>query len=586
MSERRTLKVREEAGDAPRILLVREMLAAIAFIPTVLHFGWREPVLAQGTLHGIQIMALGAFAAAMIISTLRSGGRQARRQFLIAHWAETLLVIIGAGLSWSWLGLALATSALMVVASLRVYLLVASNKKIPPGLVFVGSFLVLIAVGTSGLMLPAATPADQPISILDAAFTITSAISQTGLIVRPTGDGFTRFGQIIILAWIQFGALGILVFGAVVATLLGSSFGVRATQTLGESTEQGWSGQYSLGRLVIFIMVITHGVELLGAIALYLTWPETWPGAPDMATAGDRFYQCAFFSVSSFCNAGFATSSNSFEGMRTNWTIHTILPMLILLGSIGFPVLDNIVRVATARLRGTWSRGRTLIRLSVNTKIVLVTTVCLYLFGFASILLSETMLEGVPISTAALDAHFMTFQRTTGFDSISPNDMGELSRLTLIFLMFIGGSPGSIAGGVKVMVLAVLALTVWSTLNGRNETEAWGRRIPDEVVRKCATILALCLTTCMVTAGILAVTEDVSEESQLAPILFEAVSAFGTTGLSMGITADLSAPGRIAIMGAMFIGRVGALAIFAALFSVRPARRVQYAYPRGDVVIY
>jgi len=585
MSNRRTLKVREEAGDAPRILLAREMMAALAFAPTVLKYGWHEPVFEPGMLHAFQILALGAFTAALLISMLRSGGKQARKQFIKTHWAETTLVVLGALLIWSWLGMALVTSALMVVASLRVYLLVA-RLPIPPGLVFVGSFLALIAVGTAGLMLPAATPVDQPIGVLDASFTITSAISQTGLVVRPTGEGFTRFGQIIILAWIQFGALGILVFGAVVATLLGSSFGVRATQTLGESTEQGWSGQYSLGRLVVFIMVITHGVELIGAGMLYVTWPETWVGAPDMGTTVDRVYQCVFFSVSSFCNAGFSTTTNSFQGMRTHWTIHTILPMLILFGSIGFPVLDNIVRVGWARLRGNWSRGKQLVRLNVNTKVVLVTTACLYLFGFASILISEIMLEGVPVTTAALDAHFMTFQRTTGFDSIAPTEMGLLARLSLIFLMFIGGSPGSIAGGVKVMVLAVLALTVWSTLNGRDETEAWGRRIPDEVVRKCATILALCLGTVMATAGVLAITEHAVEGDRLGPILFEAVSAFGTTGLSMGITSELSAPGRIAIMFAMFVGRVGALAIFAALFSVRPTRRVQYAYPRGDVVIY
>ena len=585
MSER-TLKVRAEAGDAPRILMIRETLAAIAFVPTALHFGWREPFVSQGLLHVFQAVALGAFALALLVSMYRAGGREARRGFLVRHWAEVGMVVIGAALAWSWFGLALATAALMVVTSLRVYLFIVSNKNIPPGLVFVGSFLALIVVGTAGLMLPASTPEDQPISLLDASFTITSAISQTGLVVRPTGEGFTRFGQVIILIWIQFGALGILVFGAVVATLLGSSFGVRATQTLGEPTELGWAGQYSLGRLVIFIVVITHGLELIGAAVLYFTWPETWPGAPDIASAGDRLYHCVFFSVSSFCNSGFATTANSFEGLRTHWTVQTVIPALILFGSIGFPVLDNVARVAWARIRGNRAQGRQLIRLNVNTKIILATTACLYLFGYTTILISSVALEGAPISIAALDAHFMTFQRTTGFNTVSPDDMGLLAQLSLMFLMFIGGSPGSVAGGVKVMVFAVLALTVWSTLIGRSETEAWGRRIPDEIVRKCATILALCLGICMMSAGVLTVTENAVHGDRMGPILFEAVSAFGTTGLSMGITSELSAPGRITIMATMFIGRVGALAVFAALFSVRPTKRVQYSYPRGDVVIY
>lgn len=586
MHERRSLKVREDAGDAPRILLVRETLAAIAFVPTVLHFGWREPIMDQGFLHVFQFVAVVAFAIAIYVSMRRSGNKEARRQYLFSHWTEVGLVVIAMALAWSWFGLAITTAAIMIVTSLRLYLIVVSNKKIPPGFVFVGSFLALIVVGTAGLMLPASTPEDQPINLLDASFTITSAISQTGLTVRPTGEGFTRFGQVIILIWIQFGALGILVFGAVVATLLGSSFGVRATQTLGEPTELGWAGQYSLGRLVIFIVVITHGLELLGATAMYFTWPETWPGAPDIASTGDRIYHCVFFSVSSFCNAGFSTSANSFEGLRTHWTVHTIIPMLILCGSIGFPVLDNVARVAWARIRRVRTQGRHLIRLNVHTRIILITTACLYLFGFGTILLSETVLMGEPASLAALDAHVMTFQRTTGFNTIPANDMGLLGQLSLIFLMFIGGSPGSVAGGVKVMVFAVLAMTVWSTLHGRRDTEAWGRRIPDEIVRKCATILALCLGIAMASAAVLSVTEHAVQEGQLGPILFEAVSAFGTTGLSMGITSELSAPGRITVMVTMFIGRVGALAIFAALFSVRTSKRAQYSYPTGDVVIY
>jgi len=585
MSERRQIRVIGEAGDAPRLLIVRNVLAILAFIPAVVHYGWHEPWVDQGLLHGIQASFLGAFAISMAISAFRSGGPQARREFLKSHWAEVALVLVGAAVAWSWPWMAMATSALVVVATLRVYMRIVAAR-FPPGLLFASSFLVLIALGAIGLKLPAATPADQPISTVDAVFTITSAISQTGLVVRPTGEGFTRLGQLIILAWIQIGALGILVFGAVVATLLGSSFGVRATQSLSEPTDQGWTSQYSLGRLVVFIMIITHGLELIGAVTLYFTWPETWPGAPDMSTPLDRMYHCVFFAVSAFCNSGFSTAANSFQGLRTHWVVHTVIPTLILIGSIGFPVLDDMFRVAWGRLRGRRAHLGRLVRLNVNTKIVLCTTACLYLFGFGAIFLSETMQEGVPVMVAALDAHFMCFQRTTGFDTISPNDMGELSRLTLIFLMFVGGSPGSVAGGVKVMVFAVLALTVWATLTGRDETEAWGRRIPDHVVRRCATILALCLAAVMATAGALAVTEQTGGESRLAPLLFEAVSAFGTTGLSMGITSELSAPGRIALICAMFTGRVGALALLAALFSVRPKRRAQYTYPHGDVIIF
>ncbi|MCB9838349.1 MAG: hypothetical protein H6813_03340 [Phycisphaeraceae bacterium] len=585
MTEQRSLRVRHDTGDAPRILLVRETLATLAFVPTVLHFGWRQPVLDQSVLHAIQFVAVAAFAVAMFITMRRAGGREAQRRFLVTHWAEAALVVIAACLSWSWLGLALATSALMVVVSLRVYMLVASLA-IPPGLVFVGSFLALIAVGTAGLMLPAATPPGQPIGVLDASFTITSAISQTGLVVRPTGESFTRFGQVVICAWIQIGALGILVFGAVVATMLGSSFGLRATQTLGETTEQGWEGQYSLGKLVLFIMIVTHAVEALGAAAYYFLLPATWDGAPPMHGAGDRVFHCVFLAVSSFCNAGFATTANSFEGLRTGVAPHTVAVVLTIIGLLGFPVLQNIMQVVVGKLRGRRTEGRRLIRLDTHTKIVLSTLAVVYLLGLLFVFIGETLQTDTNWRVAILDAHFLAAQRTTGFDTVSPADIGLFARLVVIFMMFIGGAPGSTAGGLKVVVLAILALTVWSTIRGRPQTEAWGRTIPDEVVRKCATILALCLGTCMITVAVLTATEHIGDETRLGPLLFETISAFGTSGLSTGITAELSAPGRVALMAAMFIGRVGALAIFAAVFSVRPAMRAQYAYPRGDVVIY
>ena len=585
MSEHRTLKVREEAGDTPRILLIRLALAAIAFVPTVLHFGWPEPVLDQGLLHGLQIVAVATFLVAMFVSMHRVGGREARRRFLLLHWAEVSLLVIAAGISWSWLGLALTTSALMVVASLRVYLLVA-KLHIPPGLVFVGSFLALIVVGSAGLMLPAATPEDQPIGVIDAAFTITSAVSQTGLVVRPTGESFTRFGQVIIMAWIQIGALGILVFGAVVATMLGSSFGLHATQTLGETTEQGWEGLHSLGRLVLFIMIVTHVTELVGAGLFYVTLPEDWVGAPPMPGVSDRVFHCVFLSVSAFCNAGFATMPNSFEGLRAGLAPHLVLVVMVLVGLLGFPVLQNIMHVAVSRLRRRRTDGKRLIRLDTHTKIVLTTLVIVYLIGMLLIFLGEMLQTATPWREAVLDAHFLAAQRTAGFNTVPPSEIGLFARLAVIFLMFVGGAPVSTAGGLKVVVLAILALTVWSTIRGRPQTEAWGRTIPDEIVRKCATILALCLLTCMITVGVLAATERLDDDTRLEPLLFEAVSAFGTSGLSTGITADLSDPGKVAIMLAMFVGRVGALAVFAAVFSVRPARRAQYAYPRGDVLIY
>lgn len=555
----------------------------------ILRLGWNEPWIAPGALLWIEAVALAVYAVAILVSMrAESGGRSRLARAARTHGFECAAVAFGLIFAWSPTLLASAVTLLFLYQALGLYLWVVQTSA-PPGLVFVGSFLVLIAAGTGGLMLPNSTPDDAPIGVVDAAFTATSAISQTGLVVRPTGEEFSRLGQIIIMILIQVGALGVIVFGVVLAQVVGSGFGLRATQTIAEGTEQGWSGQLSLKKLVVFIIVMTHATEAVGALMLFLGWPESWAGAPwgdGPASLGDRAYHAVFFSVSGFCNAGFATTTNSMQGLRGHWTSHVPLAGLIVLGSIGFPVLDNLRRVAIARLRGRVSHDGALVRLTLNTKIILATTAAVYLFGYAMIVLSEATQTAEPLGLVLLDAHFMTINRTSGFDTISPAEMGLLSRLVLIFLMFVGGSPGSVAGGIKLMVFAVLALAVWSTLRGKPRVEAFGRTIPDEVVRKSATLIVMSLAVVMATTGVLVATEAGPDAATLGPYLFEATSAFGTTGLSLGITPTLGTPGKIAITVAMFVGRVGPLAVVAALLAIGRAKRPSYEYPAEDVVIY
>ncbi len=592
--ERDWLHRRRAAGAQRRarsgaLTLIRAAASVIAMAAVILRLGWEEPWLAPGTLLWIEAFGLAVYALT-IIASMRAdpGGRSRIARAARANGFECAVLAFGFVFVWSPMILASAVTLLFLYQALSLYLWVVQTSA-PPGLVFVGSFLALIAAGTGGLMLPNSTPADAPIGLVDAVFTATSAISQTGLVVRPTGDGFTRLGHIIILILIQVGALGVIVFGALLAQVVGSSFGLRATQTIAEGTEQGWSGQLSLKRLVVFILVMTHATEAVGAAALFLGWPESWSGAPwgdGPAAWTDRAFHAVFFSVSGFCNAGFVTTSNSMQGLRAHWSTHGMLAGLIVLGSIGFPVLDNIRRVVWARIRGRITRDGALVRLTLNTKIILSATAAIYIFGFAMIVIGELTQTDEPAGLVLLDAHFMTINRTSGFDSIAPDQMGLLSRLALIFLMFVGGSPGSVAGGIKMMVFAVLALAVWSTLRGKPRVEAFGRTIPDEIVRKSATLIVMSLAVVMATTGVLVATETGPEAQTLGPYLFEATSAFGTTGLSLGITPTLEPPGKIAITVAMFVGRVGPLAVVAALLAIGLARRPGYEYPAEEVVIY
>jgi len=586
MARRTVQSVRAADATASRWEWVRAALSLAAVIPVLLEHGWLQRLLPISLAEFLVFAALAAYCAATVRQAvvLSRGGGSLRRE-LRRRRAMLAIAVAGAVLAWWPPVMVLAPAALLLVHTLFVFLTLV-NTTIPPGLVFVGSFFSLVAVGTALLMLPAATPRGEPINLIDAAFTITSAISQTGLVVRDTGTGFTRFGQIVILAWIQIGALGVIVFGALLATVIGSNFSLRATQSLVEPTEQGWSGALSLRKLVVFIIVITHAFEIVGAAVIYFAWPETWAGAPDMDSAGDRLYHSVFFSVSAFCNAGFVTTANSLEGLRAHWSTHLVIAPLIILGSIGFPVLDNLWRVGWARLRGQRVHRGGLIRLNLNTKIVLATTVLLYLLGYGLVFLGELTQTAEPAGLILLDAHFMTVNRTSGFNTIEPADMGLLSRLTLIPLMFIGGSPGSVAGGIKIMVFAVLALTVWSTIIGRGETQAFGRTLPDALVRKSATLLVLSLVMVMIVTGVLAVTESGKGRFGLEALLFDATSAVGCVGYTMGVASETGPVARVTLTIAMFVGRVGPLAVLAALVGVTLRRRPRYAYPTEDVVIY
>jgi trk system potassium uptake protein TrkH len=583
----RTRLTRAGTLDGP----VRGGLALLANVPTVLKVGWHEPLLDARVLHVSQVLLLLGYLAALLLTAfavIRSPER--RRDFLSVTRPEQIIVLFGV-LSFAWSPGPKIAAALLIMFHLTRGYLSLVRTAIPAGLVFIGSFVVLIAVGTLALLLPSATPPDRPISFVDSLFTISSAISQTGLVVRPTDSGFTRLGQVIILVWIQVGALGVIVFGALIVNVLGSSMSLRATQTLAEGTEQGWSGQLSLQKLVTFIIIFTHLVELIGALVLYFGWPSSWEGMPaDFDSPGDRFYHAVYFSVSSFCNAGFATTPNGLIGLRIHWTTQVIIAGLIMLGSIGFPVLDNMRRVAWDRFRGRRMRDGALVRLTLNSKIILAATASTYVIGVTLMFISEVFGDGAVwqpsdgYGTAVLDASFMSINRTAGFNSVDTSQMGLLSHLGLIFLMFVGGSPGSVAGGIKLMVFSVLAMTVYATLRGRSQTTIFGRTIPEAIVRKSAALVVLALLFLLGATGLLAFTDGPNHT--LRELLFETTSALGTCGLSLGITPELTDPGKIIISITMFLGRVGPFAVVAALLNAARSSRARVEYPTEEVVIY
>lgn len=436
-----------------------------------------------------------------------------------------------------------------------------------PAILFPASFLVIIAVSTCLLKLPAATPSDQPISWIDAAFTSTSAVCVTGLAVRDTGSAFTFFGQAVILGSIQVGGLGVMIFGSTLALLFGARMSFKEHVTLSAALDE--YPAHRIMRFAWFIVLTTFSLEAVGAAILYLFWPA------DQLGDHPQVWQAVFHSVSAFCNAGFDITGQSMIGFRSHPAAYLGIMPMIVLGGIGFIVLEDVYLLAKDRLLRRQARRR----LTTHSKIVLTTTLMLLVGGFGIILLAQSVTTGRFSGQGILDAAFMsTTARTAGFTSMPMDELSSGSRFTLMVLMAVGGSPGSTAGGMKTVVFALMVLAVISTVRGRSEVEVFHRSLPDALVKKAATVAAGLFGVIALATLIL----DLTERMAFEPLLFEVISAATTTGLSLGATGELSPAGRVVITITMFLGRVGALSMLSSLMG-SGRRNGRYAYARDSV---
>ena len=581
MDKRWSRTIGDSGIESRRWLGLRLVTALAALASILLRIGWREPIVPEGALTAVEWLALLVYAGSLIVER-----RLAHRPIVElprARPVEVALLTLAVLLAWLPPAVTVIVAVLALYQLLTLYLgLVARSPS--PSWVFAGTFASLIIAGTLALKLPVATPPEAPIHVVDALFTATSAVCVTGLTVRDTGTEFTRAGQTIILVLIQLGGLGIVIFGALLALAMGSSMGLRVSRTIADSTAEGHARPTTVRTLVAFIAAATIALELIGAIVLFFGWPRVWEGAPDLTTLPSRAFHALFFSVSAFCNAGFATTAGSLEGLRFHWTSQIVIAGLIVIGGLGFPALGNLRAVGVARLRGRRLQSGALVRLNLHTKLVLLTTLALYLAGASAIFLGRMTQGGESVFGAALDGHFMSITaRTAGFDTITPGSMGPLGRLALITFMFIGGSPGSTAGGVKTIAFAIIALTIWATIRGKPTTEAFGRTIPESLVRRAATLITLGAGTIATLTLVLALTDG--QGRLLGDLLFEVVSASSTVGLTTGITPGLSDAGRLVLVVAMFLGRVGPLVILVALAAVGRRAGPARAYPSETVVM-
>ena len=424
-------------------------------------------------------------------------------------------------------------------------------------------FLLVILVGALLLWLSNTYLYDMPISIADALFMSTSAVCVTGLVTINLSTGLGMVSQLIILVLIQIGGLGIMTAVMMLGLVAGRRIGIKSRLFfLGGFGLDGVSGAV---RLLTIIAKYTFVVETFGALLLY--WGFIRHGIP----VEKSIYYAVFHSVSAFCNAGFSPLPNGLNGFSLSIIVPASVMMLIILGGLGFPVFANCWDVL-------WKKGR----LSHYSKLVLFLTFWLITLGTVMLLISDWNegLAGLPDWARIWNALFTSVTtRTAGFDTVQPSVFSELGKILMIALMVIGASPASTGGGIKTTTLGVLAVAAWNEMLGRDENVFWHRKIGYQTVRRALAMSFMYLITFFIGAVVLSLIEDFSFES----LLFEAVSAMGTVGLSLGITSELSVAGKMVLVILMFWGRVGILSFFATL--IREEKKVEIHYAEVNIPI-
>lgn len=544
------------------------VLTALGVTAVALEHGFRRPLAEHWVWWSVQ--ALVFFTLILAVFRLREErGRGSR--IAVVGLSAIGVICLGMEATPAYEGWAYAAHVAMVLLfcgeAWRLNARLATRLR-NPSLLFPGSFLVLIGIGSLLVSLPVARAPGQSLSPVDAVFTMTSAVCVTGLVVKDTATEFSPFGQMIIALFIQLGGLGVIIFGSMLALLLGRRMSSHDTLTLSEALDD--LPAHRVSSFVRFIVISTLCIELVGVLLMM----GLWRGA-DLSFER-RLGLSAFHSISAFCNAGFDITGQSMEPYRHSMLAHVVIAPLIVLGGLGFPVIYEMATRWRRRSEETLlpARVRTR-RLSLHARLVLVTTLVLYLSGVLMIFLSQwTSGTEAPLLTHLADAHFMSISaRTAGFNSLPMEDLGAGSRFMIMCLMLVGGSPGATAGGIKTVTLAVLALSVVATIRQRDETEVFGRAISDSIVRKAAAIAVCMLGLIGVSTMVLSMTEN----ARFEVAVFECVSAATTTGLSLGLTSELTGAGKVVIIITMFLGRVGPLTLFAVLLRRSAVQRYQYA---------
>ena len=440
-------------------------------------------------------------------------------------------------------------------------------KEITPAQTLLMGFILIIVAGTILLTLPIASSEKISQPFIDAVFTATSAITGTGLVVVDTGSFYSFFGQMVLLTLIQIGGLGYMIFIALIILGFGGRMSFNSRILFNESLTHPTS--IDMKKFVKIVFVFTFVIEFIGAGLLSIYWMRYFPIAK-------AIYSGIFHSISAFCTAGFGLFPDSLSSYRGSIVINLVIIGVCVAGAIGFFVLYDMYTLSKKIIKHERPR-----RLSIHSKFVLLISITLMFAGAVIIFISERGLQSSTLRERLLSSAFQSIlaSTTTGFNTIDIGAMTPLSLFTIIFLMFIGASPGGTGAGIKTVSFGIILLFLFSLLAGREDVNLFKRRISPRTINKVFAISSIAILWVVLATGILITTEKAS----FLQVLFEVVSALSGVGLSTGITPALSTMGKIVISVTMLIGRMGPLAIGFSL--VGKPKPVAFKYAEADVLV-
>lgn len=439
------------------------------------------------------------------------------------------------------------------------------KKNLTPSKILLLSFVVIILIGTVFLSLPIASYEGVENSPLTALFTATSAVSVTGLSVVDVSTTYNYFGKTIILILIQLGGLGIMTFSSILMMIIGKRISYEEKKILKEDLNQE-----ALGGIVRFIrtlMAIVFTIEGVGAILLFTQFRKDYSFLK-------AIYYSVFHSVSAFCNAGFSLFSDSLEGFKGNFVVNMTISGLIILGGIGFAVINSYILFFKTRRK----------KFNLTSKLALKITVLLLISGTVLFYFVERTNPATIGNLTFVEKWIASFfqsvtTRTAGFNSVPMDKMKPASIFMFLLFMFVGASPGSTGGGIKTTTFGVILFYIIGIIRGESEINISNRRISWEVLNRAMVILVISLLyVSFVSLALLSI-----EQGDFVKIVFEAVSAFGTVGLSMGLTPELSTASRVIIIITMLIGRAGPLTV--ALAVGEKKKKLKIRYPKENILV-